>query len=74
MMNGKFGNVENVNIHIDTQQNVCNFWSAIEKARHVSRPDDVIYHIDVAYTHFSDSSPHVRYKEEEERQGSILDG
>ena len=56
-MNGKFGNVENVNIHIDTQQNVCNFWSAIEKARHVSRPDDVIYHIDVAYTHFSDSSP-----------------
>ena len=59
----EFGNVENVNIHIDThthvdtQQNVCNFWSAIEKPRHVSRPDDVIYHIDVAYTHFSDSSP-----------------
>ena len=42
--------------------------------RHVSRPDDVIYHIDVAYTHFSDSSPKVRYKEEEERQGSILNG
>ena len=60
----EFGNVENVNIHIDTHTLIPSRMYVISGVllkspggRHVSRPDDVIYHIDVAYTHFSDSSP-----------------